>query len=118
MAIVYGLKVNLSVAMVIMVNSTALRIESLQNQISTDCYTNSAQSLVPILIYNESSHLNETASQAESHCDKLHFDLTNATTPNPNMTETQKNQVSMHQNYVTIQSELGLKSIKENVKAI
>lgn len=47
MAIVYGLKVNLSVAMVIMVNNTALKIDSLKNQatLCNDSLANLRESL-------------------------------------------------------------------------
>lgn len=64
MAIVYGLKVNLSVAMVIMVNNTALKIDSLTNQVTTcnDSLANLRQSLPQhsTLTNQTSSFLNQT----------------------------------------------------------
>lgn len=77
MAIVYGLKVNLSVAMVIMVNSTALKIESLEGEESTcqATLTDLHQSL--LLASNQtSSSLNMTAIELNigsttQYCDNI-----------------------------------------------
>lgn len=108
MAIVYGLKVNLSVAMVIMVNSTALEIESLQNKgITNNCSEILEPSLTqqPTPINHTSTFLNENRLQERlAFCNALEQNITNLETKYRNLTETEKNEVSLYQSQVFSQN--------------
>lgn len=97
MAIVYGLKVNLSVAMVIMVNSTALQIEKYENEIVSHRCNASLTDLpmVPPPPNGTTPHINVTAilEQNKKLCNEITEKLTNLTTKE--FTEAELNEVNM-----------------------
>lgn len=80
MAIVYGLKVNLSVAMVIMVNSTHYKLESYKEQIKT-------------LHCNDSLTLTNLPPANKSYCNEIRTNLTDLETKK--FTESELNEVNM-----------------------
>lgn len=91
MAIVYGLKVNLSVAMVIMVNSTALKIESLEGQ-QASCLSSLAEF--------QQLQSNETTIQKQigittQRCAEIETELHNVTMEARNFTKEKQNEVNM-----------------------
>lgn len=100
MAIVYGLKVNLSVAMVIMVNSTALKLESLESdQLSCQNSLAELRQSLPSPFPNQTSvFLNETTlreqiAKTSEHCYEIADGIRNLT--EKKYTESDLNEVNM-----------------------
>lgn len=112
MAIVYGLKVNLSVAMVIMVNNTALKTDPLIHEATAcnDTLADLRQSLVsqPTMPNQTSSFLNQTTllesikNQADL-CHNIAQQLANLT--NFLKSDAEKSEVCIHKK--TVQIEIG-----------
>lgn len=99
MAIVYGLKVNLSVAMVIMINNTALKVESITNQASScnDSLVHLRLSLPAqqLTEANQTSFLTqttllETIANKTAYCNEITANLTDL------LHYGKKSEVSMH----------------------
>lgn len=98
MAIVYGLKVNLSVAMVIMVNSIALKNETFNNQ-EASCQASLADLRLSLLSAsnqtNEISTIQEQIANTTTDCIKITQEIRNLTEQAKSYTESQLNEVNM-----------------------